>query len=928
MNNSGAAKPADDQSMIGRTIAHYRIVERLGKGGMGVVYRAVDLRLDRPVALKLLPAEKMSDPQRRRRFIQEAKAASALNHPNIITVYDVGTAEGVGYIAMEYVSGKTLYQLIGRKGLPLNDALKYGAQTAAALATAHAAGIVHRDLKPANIMVTERNLVKVLDFGLAKLLEPLEPEEPAQLAAESTALELPPVTRKGTILGTATYMSPEQAEGKELDPRSDIFSFGTVLYEMITGQRAFDADSTVGTLSAILSKEPVAVSEARPEVPREVERLILRCLRKDRERRPQAMADVALALEELLEESVSGRLPSGVLPAIQPRPQRRWLRFAGAGLLALTLIAGGALWWSRRPVGPTGPQVLTRLTTDSGLSAYPALSPDGKLLAYASDRGGDGKLDLWLRQVAGGESVRLTHHEADDYDPAFSPDGTKIAFRSEREGGGIYLVSALGGEERLIARNGRRPRFSPDGGTIAFWMGATGNSGTLETAYLVPSGGGTPKQWQAEMGTASHPIFSPDGRHILFLGKRDAAASWPDTADWWVAPVSGGPALSTGAYQLLGRQAILNFVAPEAWLAEGNRILFAQKVGDSTNLWQVRISPKTFRLEGSPERLTSGAGIEVHACAAPGGHLVFSSLVEDLNVWSLPIEPNHARIKGEIEKLTQEGVFNLAPSVTPDGKKFVYLSNRSGSFDIWVQDVDTRRDYSLTASQAHKWFPIITADGSRAAFGSVEGGKSMLFVLPSSGGELEKVCDDCGAPRSWSSDGSLLLYQGGRPSRIQQLTLRTGQKQTLLSHPQYGLYSARLSPDDRWIAFQCRIRPDRTRVFVAPFRPGTAAPEQDWIAVTSGESEDDKPRWSPDGTVLYFTSLRDGFRCIWAQRLEPQGKRPSGGAFSLRHFHHSRLTMMNVGLNQFELSVARDKILFVVGERIGNIWMAKTEGQP
>ena len=291
--------------MVGKVLAQYQISEKLGEGGMGVVWKARDTHLDRFVALKTLSAERLADPERKRRFVQEAKAASALNHPNIVHIYDIADADGVQFIAMEYVAGKTLDQLIGRKGLRLNEVLKYAVQIADALAKAHSAGIIHRDLKPSNIMVTENGLVKVLDFGLAKLAETATGE-----FGETATVRAPegPSTEEGTIVGTTAYMSPEQAEGKKVDARSDIFSFGSVLYEMVTGRRAFHGDSKLSTLSAILKDDPKPVSSITPDVPRDLEKIISRCLRKDPERRFQHMADLKVALEELKEESDSGKL--------------------------------------------------------------------------------------------------------------------------------------------------------------------------------------------------------------------------------------------------------------------------------------------------------------------------------------------------------------------------------------------------------------------------------------------------------------------------------------------------------------------------------------------------------------------------------------------------------------------------------------------
>jgi eukaryotic-like serine/threonine-protein kinase len=323
--------------MIGRAVGQYHISEKLGEGGMGVVWKARDTRLDRFVALKTLPDEKLGDPVRKRRFAQEAKAASALNHPNIVHIYDITGADGVQFIAMEYVPGKTLEQLIGRKGMRLNEALKYAVQIADALAKAHSAGIIHRDLKPSNIMITENGLVKVLDFGLAKLVETeLSEFEATEIASGQER----PNTEEGTIIGTVAYMSPEQAQGKKVDARSDIFSFGSVLYEMVTGRRAFSGDSKISTLSAILKQEPEPVSSVAHDVPRDLDRIISRCLRKDVARRFQHMDDLQVALLDLKEESESGKL-TGAVASSAPGRRKRWLPWILAGSVVLLLVAVG-----------------------------------------------------------------------------------------------------------------------------------------------------------------------------------------------------------------------------------------------------------------------------------------------------------------------------------------------------------------------------------------------------------------------------------------------------------------------------------------------------------------------------------------------------------------------------------------------------------
>ncbi len=411
--------------MVGQTVSHYRVLEKLGSGGMGVVYKAEDVRLKRPVALKFIPEDLARDRKILARFRREAEAASALNHPNICIVYDIGDSDGRPFIAMEYVAGRTLDQLIGRKGLELPEALRCAIQIADALTKAHAAGIVHRDLKPSNIMVTEDGLVKVVDFGLAKLAErPESGEEATRTVTEGVD------TEAGTIIGTVAYMSPEQAEGRPVDARSDIFSFGSVLYEMLTGRRAFHGDSKVSTLAAILREEPPPVSELSARVPTEVDRIVTRCLRKDSQRRWQTMADLRIALEDVKEDSESGKLAA---PEREQARTRRWV-WPVAAVVGVAAVAVVIAWLAtRRP-----PQAFElrpeRFTADTGITDWPAISPDGNLVAYRSDRSGEGNFDVYVQHISVGQPTRLTRHEADDYDPTISPDGAqnRVPVRARR----------------------------------------------------------------------------------------------------------------------------------------------------------------------------------------------------------------------------------------------------------------------------------------------------------------------------------------------------------------------------------------------------------------------------------------------------------------------------------------------------------------
>jgi serine/threonine protein kinase len=423
----------------GDLLSHYRIGGKLGEGGMGVVYKARDTHLDRFVAIKVLPTERVADPERKHRFVLEAKAASALNHPNIVTVHDIDQSDGIDFIAMEYVEGRTLNELIGRKGLKLNEALKYGVQIADALATAHSAGIIHRDLKPGNVMVTADRRVKVLDFGLAKLTE-----VDAQGSEDFTRTEQQS-TEAGVILGTVGYMSPEQAEGKEVDARSDIFSFGSMLYEMLSGRWAFRRDSPALTLAAVLHMDPPPLPA---EVPQELERFVARCLRKDPARRFQTMADLKVTLEELKEESDSGRLlpaaqrpPGAAEVATSLLPQRRVALLGVAVPLVLALMVLGLykfVW--QKPVPPFQAMRVTTLTA-TGKVRDAVISPDGKYLAYVVTDAG--MQSLWVRHAATSSSVQIVP-------PRRSKPARWTDFFARRQ---LHLRRQSGKERFAVSRN-------------------------------------------------------------------------------------------------------------------------------------------------------------------------------------------------------------------------------------------------------------------------------------------------------------------------------------------------------------------------------------------------------------------------------------------------------------------------------------------
>jgi eukaryotic-like serine/threonine-protein kinase len=906
--------------MTTTTISHYEILETLGEGGMGTVYRAVDTRLRRPVAIKLLRREGTPSAESRKRFVQEARAASALNHPHIITIYDIGEEGGADFIAMEYVAGPSLAGVIERGRLGIGDALTYAIQIADALAAAHAAGIVHRDLKPGNIVVGDKGSIKVLDFGLAKLTESIRSEpRDAHVSTATESADGRLRTEEGTILGTAAYMSPEQAEGKPADTRSDVFSFGVVLYEMVTGRRAFRGDSKMSTLAAILTKEPEPPSRIVPWLPRDLEKVIVRCLRKSPERRWQSMADLKVALEELREE-----YESGALAAAPAGPWRRpsWLgpRATAIFMAVVAVVVAGLSWRLWTPESGAPRPSLVRLTSDVGWTDHPAISRDGKLLAFASDRGGEGNLDIWVQQIPDGSPVRLTRDAGDDIDPSFSADGSRIAFHSSRSGGGVYVIPTLGGEGRLLAKGGYSPRFSPDGAWIAYGVAESPGS----RIDVAPAAGGPSRDVTAGFYLAQAPVWSADGRHLLFWGQRDRNAGPEGNVDWYVASMPDGAVSRTDARTVLLREGFQGFhglPVPDAWVGAGNRIIFHGHVGDSWNMWQVPLAPGTWRVSKAPERATFGTTDEAAGSATADGRMVFISRTLGADVWSLPIDADRGRVQGGLRRVTEDAADDYDPTLSGDGATMVYRSRRAGQFDVVLKNLATGAETMLTHTPADE-YPAVSRDGTKVAYSFRQNGRMPVFVVAVGGGTPQQVCDDCGEVEQWSPDGGAILYvTQDDPSGAGFLEIGSRKNDRWLKHPRYGIYNPRLSPDGGWVAFNAR--PDRlapARVFVARIQDSNVAAEAEWLPVTE---DGDAPGWSPQGSLLYFWSDRDGSPCLWGQRLDLSSKRPTGPPLNIHHFHSRGLSWRNLYLGAPDLAVVRDRIVFNLGEHTGNVWMTE-----
>ena len=889
--------------MIGRTISHYEILELLGEGGMGAVYKARDTRLNRYVAIKSLRGTTAAQ---KARFVQEAQAASALNHPNIVTVYDLLADGGDDYIVMEFIPGLTLDRGIARAGLPLERVLQLAIPAASALTAAHEAGITHRDVKPGNIIVREDGGVKVLDFGLAKFTE-----SGALEAGDATRTQRAQ-TEEGSILGTISYMSPEQAEGRKVDARSDIFSFGAVLYEMVTGRRAFQGQSKLSTLSAILKEEPKPPGELGIAVPRELERIISRCLRKDAGRRYQSMQEARLALEDLKEDSNSGRLDPALGAAVG-RPGSRWP--VPAGLALLVALSGGAYFWPLPgPVAPVGlPDIkLRQLTNDAGLTTTPALSPDNKLAAFASDRAGNAGMDIWVQQLAeGSQPIRLTERPGNEVNPAFSPDGGQIAFVSREEGGGLYVMPALGGTQRLLARgdfNG--PSFSPDGQWIAtrtfggeFWL------------YVIPVSGGPPRRVAENHIQVNSPVWSPDGKRILFGGRERLGS--PD--DWWTVSREGGVPASAGARGVVpvvdGSIAV-----PAAWL--GDYVYFRAR-----NITRVRISPEG-KLAATPERLTSGSGNEsfLSAIALPGGggtRVAYAAQQGFQDLRRLGLDANTGRRRGEAEPLFRDRLDRTSPSISADGSKLAYVAASLGNHDLRVRNLATGSEQTLVQLRSH-FRARISPDGSTVAYNpsSTNEAETTIFVVSAQGGDSRKLCDNCGLIYDWAPDSKRLNFRTGKPIRFFEIEIGSGAKRDLIGDPALSLHGAKYSPDGRWAAVH--YAPGGAAppgIFLAALRDGKAAPSNEWIRIMGRRGTHTRPWWSPDGNTLYFLSNAGADMEIWRQKLKPGAKTPDGEPAVV--FQADRETGNRLlNLPAFGPGEARDFLIFPISRSTANIWIA------
>jgi len=773
--------------MIGHTLGHYHVVKKIGEGGMGVVFKARDLRLGREVAIKALPEAFAFDAERLARFEREAQILASLNHPHIAAVYGLEEWDGRRFLVLEMVPGQTLAERLAVAALPVEDALRVCRQIAAALEAAHEKGIIHRDLKPANVKITPDDMVKVLDFGLAKTL--------GIDSAGSDLTKTPTMavqgTGRGIILGTAAYMSPEQARGKPVNSRSDIWSFGCVLYETLTRRATFAGQTVSDTIANILEHEPDW--QALPKTtPAGVRVLLRRCLQKDASRRLQHIGDARVELDEALGPPVASDAAAGVSSVPTGSRPWRWIVGVGlAGLVAGSLVVGGAMW-QRRPAAPArAPMRFSAVTNFAGVEAQPSLSPDGRSVVFVSNRGD--QFGLWVGLVTGGNLIPVTPNDRNlKARPRWSPDGTRIAYARLNEHGlwDVWVVPALGGATRRILANASDPAWSPDGRWLAYADRSTNR------IWVCDSNGANARPVTPSAPDLPHrePAFSRDGQRLAFV--RRSGGPYGELAVADMAP---------GNVRHLTEDNAL--VLSPVWSADDAFIYFSSSRGGTMNIWKISARG------GEPEQITAGQGDDAELdLSADGKRLVFASYRMNVNLAEVRMDAPAQR--ESVKWLTTDSArLELFPAYSPDGKHIAYFSARNGAEKeaIWVMEADGSNAVQLVGDERVNTLARWMGDSETLVYYSMGAGPDVN--LPGAQTEFRSVNLSRAAPQILPARGRVDTFDVARDGRlvyispddsVQVFNLPTGQMKKLeagkrASGGTFGIF--RWSPSGKSLAY-------------------------------------------------------------------------------------------------------------------------------
>jgi eukaryotic-like serine/threonine-protein kinase len=870
----------------GTRLSHYEIIAPLGAGGMGEVYRARDSRLGREVAIKMLPASFANDAERLRRFEQEARATSALNHPNILTVYDIGTTSSENgsapFIVAELLEGAEIRALLKDAALPARKAVDYARQIAEGLAAAHEKGVVHRDLKPENLFVTADDRVKILDFGLARVKPPR-----GQVKVDSEAATERPLTSPGAVMGTVGYMSPEQVRGQEADHRTDIFAFGVVLYEMLSGRRAFTGESAVEVMNAILKEDPPEFGETNRQINPALEKIVRRCLEKRPERRFQTASDLGFALEALSSPSSARLETAAASPAATEHAGKArlfgnarlaWLAAAGLLLVSLLSLPFAVKYLRQSP--PTAP-VAARFTIAAPEKATsieaPELSPDGRHLVFLVTM--DGRNRLWLRPLGSLTAQPLPGTEGVFGFPFWSPDSRSIAFTA---GGELRKLDLAGGAPQALCKVPAGVGLEGSGtwnrdGVILF--------SSVTGIYRVPATGGEPSLAlrSDQPGLYRWPVFLPDGRH--FLVRR--------------TPTQGAVEIHLAA---LDRQETTRLLAADsqARYADGH-LLFAR----AGALLAAPFDVGSLKLTGEPFVVAD----KVRITSSPSrGHFSISdngSLIYDPNALTDIQQLTWVDHAGKpLGTVGPPGEYEY-PRLSPDGKRLAVVRRdpQTRTWDIYVLDLARGAGSRLTFDPGDDRFPVWSPDGSRIAWQANRDGAFQIYQKLASGvgpEELLRKEDVPSATGSWSADGRFLLYARNDPKTGQDLwvlPLAGDHQSSLFLQTPFIEYQGRFSPDGRWIAYSSDDQ-GTFEVYVQTFPASSGK----WQISTNGGIH---PWWRGDGKELYYLSID---RKLMAVEVKPGGSFEAGAPRAL--FDLAPVRAIG-GASSYAVTAAGDRFLFV-----------------